>query len=410
MRRWKSPWVIYVFAGVSIAIFSGLSIGMLSLQQKIVVATNETCDLLVPRFLEQIRAVRNLEMLVQYGNLAAKAKDPADRQDAAFLAAYAAANPSNMTDEKTKILAREAYKEIQVISIRERNPAEWKPTQERLISRADELAVDAGGLVTRCATSVRYDAVKVRDTAIVLTTLFTIGIAIMIILGRILYMRIQAKGMLFNEASHDLRQRLHGMQLLLNAAQRVAVEERSHVMSKVKSATTDLQRYLNNFLEIARLDSVMEKPNFEKITLHKIFQRLEFQFEEMAVHFGVDIKFRSTNLTCTSDERIISKLLENLVANAIKFSKSRVLVGARQRNSKIEIWVLDNGMGMPSILRNGSYAEFVQGENAPKQEAFDRGFGLGLSIVVRSAGLLGAQLKVNSNPGHGLAVCVVLNP
>lgn len=404
-RRWHGLWLAYLSAGFCVLVFMVLSTGILGLQQRILGLTNETREVLVPQFLEQIRAVRNLEMLAHYGSLAAKAEDRAVRQEAAFLAAFAAANPGNQSDEQTRVLASNAYQLIQSIAAGEHDPADWAAMERALSSRADEVAVSIGQVVTQRATNIRDDSLTVRNLAIALAVLFTLSMGMMLVLGRFLMVRIKVKSELFNEASHDFRQRLHGLQLLINTAKRSrAPHDGGAVLSSFEATTNDLQRYLESLLEIARLDAVAIRPIIRKVVLQEVFQRLELQFQDAASHHGVDIKFRHTRLCCMTDENMLLRILENLIANAMKFARSRVLVAACRRGGRVEVCVIDNGPGMPEFNRRSLYKAFVQGGGDAQQAG--QGFGLGLSIVMRLAGLLNAPVNIATKAGRGSMVRV----
>jgi signal transduction histidine kinase len=103
-------------------------------------------------------------------------------------------------------------------------------------------------------------------------------------------------------------------------------------------------------------------------------------------------------MVCCTDQRLLLRILENLISNALKFARSRVLVAARQRRGAVEIWVVDNGPGMPAIYANDVYKAFVQGGT------LNGGYGLGLSIVKRLSDQIGVTLSIRSRPGRGTTV------
>ncbi len=403
---WRMQVTLYLVGGVFVLAFTALALAILGIQQRIVGVTNETRDVMVPQFLGQIRAVRNLEVLRHYGSLAAKAADPAVRRDAAYLAAITAGHPSSGGDAATQQLVIEATHHIQALADGEGVPPLWQPMEERLTERADALSVATGNLVLRRATEIRDDSLLVRNFAIALTLLFVLSVLAMLVLGRFLLAQLKTKNQFFSEASHDFRQRLHGMQLLINTAQRTSLQDAPAIVSKVKAATADLQRYLDNFLEITRLEaSVDARPVISQVVLQDVFQQLELQFEEAAQHHGVNLKFRYTRAVLHTDEKMLLRILENLIANALKFARGRVLVAARPYAGRLEIWVCDNGDGIPELPNLTLFKAFVQGRNVRRQG--DRGFGLGLSIVMRAAGALSAKVIVCAKPGHGSTVKLI---
>ncbi|MES2886676.1 MAG: HAMP domain-containing sensor histidine kinase [Pseudomonadota bacterium] len=398
---------VYLAGGLFIAAFAAMALGILAVQQRIVGVTHETRDVMVPQFLAQIRVVRNLEGLRHYGSLAVKGADPQVRRDAAYLAALIAAHPSSQSDEATRALVAEANGHVQSIVAGVGPAVAWPPMEDLLTARADALSVATGNLVLERATDIRDDSLLVRNLATALAVLFVSSMVVMVFLGRSLVVQLRTKNQFFNEASHDFRQRLHGMQLLINTAQRTPLHNAPAIVSKVKAATADLQRYLDNFLELTRLEAVVVRPVFNPVVLQDVFQRLELQFEEAASHRQVDLKFRYTRASVHSDERILLRLLENLISNAIKFARGRVLVAARPRLGRLEIWVMDDGEGMPELPQLGLFEAFVQGSNAKRVGTSDHGFGLGLSIVMRAASLLSARVQVRTQGGRGSTVKVV---
>lgn len=384
-----------------VLLFSALSFGILSLQQRIVNVTNETRDVMVPKLLEQLRTVRNLEMLRHYGSLAAKTTDKVVRQDAAYLAALATLSPVNENDTPTQRVVDEAYGLIRNIAARDSDPSLWPAMEDRLTQRADEIAINMGNMALQRATDIRDDSLKVRNIAITLALLFGTSMLVMLLLGRAVLTENRTKNQLFNEASHDLKQRLHGMQLLINTAQRAQPSHNVAIVSRLVPNITDLQRYLDNFLEIARLDAAgKKKPATETIAIQSVFQQLELNFEDTALHNRIDLKFRNTTLLCRTDQRLLLRILENLIANALKFTRTRVLVAARQRLGLVEVLVIDNGPGMPAgYAENDLYKAFIQGDTH-----LDRGYGLGLSIVKRLSDQIGVAVSIRAKAGRGSTV------
>jgi CheY-like chemotaxis protein len=110
-----------------------------------------------------------------------------------------------------------------------------------------------------------------------------------------------------------------------------------------------------------------------------------------------------------SDRRLLRRLVQNLVSNAIKYTPAgRVLVGCRRRGDRLRIEVYDTGVGIPESQQRDIFVEFHRLDQGAR---IARGLGLGLSIVERVARLLGCDVEVDSVVGRGsrFAVSVPLS-
>jgi CheY-like chemotaxis protein len=104
-------------------------------------------------------------------------------------------------------------------------------------------------------------------------------------------------------------------------------------------------------------------------------------------------------LAVRSDRRLLRRLLQNLVSNAIKYTpKGGVLIGCRRRGSRLRIEVYDTGIGIPQGKRRAVFKEFHRLDQGARVA---RGVGLGLSIVERIARVLDCEVLLRSSVGRG---------
>lgn len=104
------------------------------------------------------------------------------------------------------------------------------------------------------------------------------------------------------------------------------------------------------------------------------------------------------NLTVYADAGMLKRILQNLVANAIKYTpQGEVVIGAKDRGSDgIECWVSDNGAGIPEDRLE---KVFDKSETSEEKEGETKG--LGLSIVKMLVEAHGGSVAVESKEGAG---------
>lgn len=210
-----------------------------------------------------------------------------------------------------------------------------------------------------------------------------------------------AKTRFIASASHDLRQPLHALGLLVGLLeQRVTQPETRSVLTRVESSVEAMQTLLNAILDISRLDAGVEQPHIGPLPVAGLWQQLERSFSLAASRRGLQLRLRPSSLWVASDAHLIQRILNNLVNNALSYTRSGgVLVAARNRGDEVLIEVLDTGIGIPAQHLDEVFLEFVQLHNPERDRT--KGLGLGLAIVRRTAALLQHRLEVVSRVGHG---------
>jgi CheY-like chemotaxis protein len=119
----------------------------------------------------------------------------------------------------------------------------------------------------------------------------------------------------------------------------------------------------------------------------------------MAAAKGLTFICVPSSAVVRSDRRLLRRMLQNLVSNAIKYTPSgRVIVGCRRQGKELRIDVYDTGVGIPENRHRDIFQEFHRLDHGAK---IARGLGLGLSIVERVARVIGSEVSVWSELGRG---------
>ena len=218
----------------------------------------------------------------------------------------------------------------------------------------------------------------------------------------------QTKGRFLATASHDLRQPLQTLALLNGALRRTVTDaDAIELLSEQEQAIGAMSRLLKALLDISKLESGAVKPEVSDFKVVTLLEGLRREFDSLAVAKGLDLQVQATEDFAHSDPSLVAQLMQNLVSNAVKYTREgRVLLRARRQSASVRIDVQDTGIGIPADQIAYIYDEFYQ-VGVPTNSSRD-GYGLGLSIVQRLVRLLDLRLEVTSEVGAGSVFSVEL--
>ena len=208
-------------------------------------------------------------------------------------------------------------------------------------------------------------------------------------------------------ASHDILQPLNAARLYATAlVERDRAQGLPELAENIDASLDAVEEILTALLEISRLDGGALKPEISAFRLDELMRQLQREFEPSAKEKGLELVFMPTTLAIRSDRRLMRRLLQNLVSNAIKYTPSgKVLVGVRRRGQHVALEVLDTGLGIPASKQKTVFREFQRLDQGARVA---RGLGLGLSIVQRIAATLDHKLSLVSVPGRGTRFSVLV--
>jgi len=208
-------------------------------------------------------------------------------------------------------------------------------------------------------------------------------------------------------ASHDVLQPLNAARLYTTSlVERSLAPGDARLAGNINASLEAVEEILSALIDISRLDAGRLEPEYSVFKLNNVFEQLQVEFEPMAKEKGLRLKFVNTGTWVHSDRRLLRRLLQNFISNAIKYTPSgKVLVGCRQRGTDVSVQVIDTGPGIPAGQHDEVFKEFHRLEATAVKA---RGLGLGLSIVERIGRVLGAAIELRSSSGRGAAFGVLL--
>ncbi|TCJ14938.1 hybrid sensor histidine kinase/response regulator [Parasulfuritortus cantonensis] len=215
---------------------------------------------------------------------------------------------------------------------------------------------------------------------------------------------VMARSRFLATASHDLRQPMHALTLLVEALKEKLQPrggEPTRLVEHIEASAHAMESLLSSLLDISRLDAGVVVAHLECFQVAPVFDRLASQYGPMAAEKGLDLRVHAGKVAVFTDRVLLERILSNLLANAIRYTDSgRIVLGMRRvQKDWIRFDVYDSGKGIPESYRQRIFEEYFQLENP--ERARDKGLGLGLAIVRRLARLLGSPVDVRSQLGKG---------
>jgi CheY-like chemotaxis protein len=210
-------------------------------------------------------------------------------------------------------------------------------------------------------------------------------------------------------ASHDLRQPVVSIGLLTELLrEQLLPATATPILARIGDSVQALNQLLKGLLDLSRFEAGTLQAHNARLALRPLLARTIGDEAEAARRKGITLRVRVAPFEIHSDPMLLEQILRNLVGNAVRYTlHGGVLVSARRRGTdRVLLQVWDTGPGIPAQSQSLVFEEFVQLDHDEQGHA--GGLGLGLSLVRRAAGVLGAPLALRSVVGRGSCFSIEL--
>jgi two-component system phosphate regulon sensor histidine kinase PhoR len=216
--------------------------------------------------------------------------------------------------------------------------------------------------------------------------------------------RIRAE--FIDNLSHELRTPLTTISLLAETAARDAETASPRLrdrISKIEVETGHLTQMVNELLDLSRIESGTAPLLLDDVDLVRVArataERLRLFAERQGLRIELDLPERVSPVR--GDEDRLGQVLVNLIHNAVKFSPNggEIVVGVRQEQGQIRVWVRDPGIGVPRADLARIFERFYKVDRARVRGR--GGTGLGLAIARHVVESHGGRIWAESEEGSG---------
>jgi signal transduction histidine kinase/CheY-like chemotaxis protein len=220
----------------------------------------------------------------------------------------------------------------------------------------------------------------------------------------------RAKTVFLANMSHELRTPMNAIlgysEMLIEDAGSMRAEEIASDLSKIRNAGKHLLALINDVLDLSKIESGKMTMHHESFLIEELVQDIVSTMEPIASKNGNRIEVRCPKDlgAMFSDSMKVRQCLMNLLSNACKFSENSTIdLSLSTRTHEGEEYVLfavsDHGIGMSTEQIAKLFQAFVQADDSTTRKY--GGTGLGLTISRRLCEMLGGDIRVCSDLGHG---------
>lgn len=188
--------------------------------------------------------------------------------------------------------------------------------------------------------------------------------------------------------SHELRTPLARLKFALELQPMAEPEKRA-----MQQDLQELDQLVDEMLDYARLEAHTVKLTFEDVNLAELLENL---LEKLAPLPGASIQVqRPAQLHWICDGHYLERALQNLLLNAKRYARSKVLFTVQQQGPRLCFVIDDDGPGIPIEQREAIFQPFVRLEQSRSRD--HGGFGLGLAIVSRIVSWHQGRLRISDS-------------
>lgn len=219
------------------------------------------------------------------------------------------------------------------------------------------------------------------------------------------------KTQFFSNVSHELRTPLTLIlgplhKLLADAGVSAALRCNLEVMQRNAQL---LYHHVSDLLDISKIEAGRMDVRYSRLDLARLLRVTASNFESVALDRGIRYTVSTPEtLPAQVDGEKFQRILINLLANSFKFVPDGGTIGVTldRRNNRAVVEVMDNGPGVPAVMRTAIFERFYQVEGDAARP--HGGTGLGLSIVSEFVDLQKGTIVCGEAPGGGALFTLTL--
>jgi signal transduction histidine kinase len=215
---------------------------------------------------------------------------------------------------------------------------------------------------------------------------------------------ITSQTRLTRDISHELRSPLARMNVALELAKNTPNNET--FLNRIETESNRLNEMISNILTLSKLESKSETIDKREVNLAKLFENVvaDAKFEAEAKGKAVEI-LQKDDCKIIGNERLLRSAVENVLRNALRYTKDKVEVSLQTKQNKAFITIKDYGDGIPEAELKEIFQPFYRVSESRTRKS--GGIGLGLAIAEQAVHAHKGEISAR-NTENGLIVEIIL--
>src|SRR5262245_24337695 len=193
------------------------------------------------------------------------------------------------------------------------------------------------------------------------------------------------------------------LDILVNTGQFSYTTDQRQLIAFCQESVERLIRLVKDILDVSKIEAGVLSVQFLPTSLNELIEKCLFWVPQLPGGQGIEVDARLPKEPAMvfADPNRIQQVLENLISNALKYSKSggRVTIELLAHEHEYEVVVADQGKGIEPENLERIFGKFYQVEEAATRE--QGGTGLGLAICRGIIEAHRGRLWAESKPGEG---------
>jgi two-component system phosphate regulon sensor histidine kinase PhoR len=224
----------------------------------------------------------------------------------------------------------------------------------------------------------------------------------------------EIKSDFINNMTHEFKTPLATISLAVDALKNEKVvgnkEKTDYFTAIIKDENKRMNKQVETILQAALLDKQEVQLNLKRLLAHDLIisalNNINLQVEEK--EGKIEVELEAENDLIMADEVHFTNLINNLLDNAVKYSRENLHIKLSTRNAgnQLKIKIEDNGIGMNKETLHRIFEKFYRAHTGNVHNV--KGFGLGLSYVKTMVDAHHGTIKAESVLGKGSSFCISL--